>query len=150
MASEYIDELILHTTYIRTLTAILIYITNGTMVGVHNYVSGQQRFTLEVQLSDAEAVDRVLAALPEARDLYLSPPRLVDRYDAEGRVRLRIVAGVLPSMAWLIEETLTERIKAAAGEDALASDPLIYKVDPASLSRIRCLIPEENQPDLPG
>jgi small conductance mechanosensitive channel len=46
-------------------------------------------------------------------------------------------------MSWLVEENLTERIKAAAGEDALASEPLIYKVDQASLRRIRNLIPEE-------
>ena len=55
----------------------------------------------------------------------------------------RIRAGVLPSMAWLVEENLTERIKAAAGEGCLASEPLIYKVDQSSLRRIRSLIPDD-------
>jgi small conductance mechanosensitive channel len=142
-AAGIVEEFGLRTTRIRALSGELIFIPNGTIAGVRNYVSGQQRFTIEVQLSDPEAVDRVLEALPEASDLYLSPPRLVDRDDAEGRVRLRIVAVVLPSMAWLVEEALTERIKAAAGEDALPSAPLIYKVDQASLARIRSLIPEE-------
>jgi moderate conductance mechanosensitive channel len=145
-AAGIVEEFGLRTTKIRALSGELIFIPNGTMLGVRNYVSGQQRFTVEVQLSDPKAVDRVLEALPEASNLYLFPPRLVERDDAEGRVRLRIVAGVLPSMSWLVEETLTERIKAAAGEDALASDPLIYKVDQANLSRIRSLIPEDNQP----
>jgi small conductance mechanosensitive channel len=142
-AAGIVEEFGLRTTQIRVLSGELIFIPNGTITGVRNYVSGQQRFTVEVQLSDPEAVDRVLEALPEASDLYLSPPRLVDREDAEDRVRLRIVAVVLPSMSWLVEEALTERIKAAAGEDALASDPLIYKVDQANLARIRSLIPEE-------
>jgi small conductance mechanosensitive channel len=142
-AAGIVEEFGLRTTRIRALSGELIFIPNGTIAGVRNYVSGQQRFTIEVQLSDPEAVDRVLEALPEASDLYLSPPRLVDRDDAEGRVRLRIVAVVLPSMAWLVEDALTERIKAAAGEDALPSAPLIYKVDQASLARIRSLIPEE-------
>jgi small conductance mechanosensitive channel len=147
-AAGIVEEFGLRTTKIRALSGELIFIPNGTMTGVRNFVSGQERFTVEVQLSDPEAVDRVLEALPEASNLYLFPPRLVERDDAEGRVRLRIVAGVLPSMSWLVEETLTERIKAAAGEDALASDPLIYKVDQANLSRIRSLIPED-QPKPP-
>lgn len=141
-AAGIVEEFGLRTTKIRALSGELIFVPNGTMTGVRNYVSGQQRVTLEVQLSDPEAVDRVLASLGEASDLYLSPPRLVNREDAEGRTRLRIVAVVLPSMSWLIENNLTERIKAAAGEDALASEPLIYKVDEANLKRIRALIPE--------
>jgi len=138
-----VEEFGLRTTKIRALSGEVIFIPNGTMQGVRNYVSGQQRFTVEVQLSNAEAVPRVLESLDEASDLYLVPPRLVGREETNGRIRLRILAGVLPSMSWLVEENLTERIKAAAGEDALASEPLIYKVDQASLRRIRNLIPEE-------
>ena len=59
------------------------------------------------------------------------------------------MAGVLPSMAWLIEEHLVERIKAAAGEDALAAPPLVYKVDQANLRRIRGLLPKEVEKNLP-
>jgi small conductance mechanosensitive channel len=73
----------------------------------------------------------------------------VEREERGGRVRLRILAGVLPSMAWLVEENLTERIKAAAGEDALAADPLIYKVDQENLRRIRELLPQEAERNLP-
>ncbi len=144
-AAGIVEEFGLRTTKIRALSGETIFVPNGAMQGVRNYVSGQQRFTVEVQLSDAEAVPRVLESLDEAADLYLMPPRLIGREETNGRIRLRILAEVLPSMGWLVEENLTERIKAAAGEEALASEPLIYKVDQASLRRIRDLIPEEGE-----
>src|SRR5918997_1412536 len=93
-AAGIVEEFGLRTTKIRALSGELIFIPNGTMTGVRNFVSGQERFTVEVQLSAPEAVARVLEALPEASTLPLFPPRLVERDDAEGRVRLRIVAGV--------------------------------------------------------
>jgi small-conductance mechanosensitive channel len=147
--SGVVEELGLRMTKIRSLSGEVSYIPNGTMQGVINYISGQQRFNLEVQLSDKEAASRVEKALNEASELYLSPPRLVEKSEADGRVRMRIVAGVLPSMAWLVEENLTGRIKAAAGEDSLAAEPLIYKVDQANLRRIRSLLPQEAERNLP-
>ena len=147
--SGIVEELGLRMTKIRSLSGEVSYVPNGAMQGVTNYVSGQQRFNVEVQLSEAEAVPRVLGSLDEARELYLTPPRLVEREERGGRVRLRILAEVLPSMAWLVEENLTERIKAAAGEDALAADPLVYKVDQANLRRIRELLPQEAERNLP-
>ncbi|MGB3683553.1 MAG: mechanosensitive ion channel family protein [Rubrobacteraceae bacterium] len=141
--SGVVEEFGLRTTRIRALSGEVIFIPNGTITGVTNYVSGQQRFTLEVQVDAPEAAERILNSLGEASDLYLTPPRLVGREELDGRVRLRILAGVLPSMAWLVEENLTGRIKAAAGEEALASEPLIYKVDQANLRRIRSLIPQD-------
>ncbi|MGH3148667.1 MAG: mechanosensitive ion channel family protein, partial [Rubrobacter sp.] len=147
--SGIVEELGLRTTKIRSLSGEVSYVPNGTMQGVINYVSGQQRFNVEVQLSDAEAASRVLNSLDEASDLYLRPPQLVERGETDGRVRLRIVAGVLPSMAWLVEEHLTERIKAAAGEESLAVEPLVYKVDQANLRRVRDLLPQEAEQNLP-
>ena len=147
--SGIVEELGLRITKIRSLSGEVSFVPNGVMQGVTNYVSGQQRFTVEVQLSDAEAVPRVLGSLQEASELYLIPPRLVERDDGEDRTRLRIVAVVLPSMAWLIEENLVERLKAAAGEDALAASPLVYKVDQANLRRIRELLPQEVEKNLP-
>jgi moderate conductance mechanosensitive channel len=147
--SGIVEELGLRMTKIRSLSGEVSFVPNGVVQGVTNYVSGQQRFTIEVQLSDAEAVPRVLDSLDEASELYIAPPRLVGREEAGGRTRLRIVAGVLPSMAWLIEEHLVERIKAAAGEDALAAPPLVYKVDQANLRRIRELLPKEVEKNLP-
>lgn len=147
-AAGLVEELGLRTTQIRALSGELIFVPNGTITGVRNYVSGEQRFTVEVQLSDPDAAEGVIGSLNEASNLYLFPPRLVGREETDGRTRLRILAGVLPSMAWLVEENLVERIKAAAGEDALAAEPLIYKVDQANLARIRNLIPNEN--DLTG
>jgi moderate conductance mechanosensitive channel len=147
--SGVVEELGLRMTKIRSLSGEVSYIPNGTMQGVVNYISGQQRFNVEVQVSDSEAASRVENALGEASELYLSPPRLVEREETDGRVRMRIVAGVLPSMAWLVEENLTERIKAAAGEDSLAAPPLIYKVDQANLRRIRSLLPQEAERNLP-
>jgi small-conductance mechanosensitive channel len=147
--SGIVEELGLRMTKIRSLSGEVSYVPNGAMQGVTNYVSGQQRFNVEVQLSDAEAVPRVLASLQETKELYLTPPRLVEREDVGGRVRLRILGGVLPSMAWLVEENLTERIKAAAGEDSLAANPLVYKVDQGSLRRIRELLPQEAERGLP-
>jgi moderate conductance mechanosensitive channel len=147
--SGVVEELGLRMTKIRSLSGEVSYIPNGTMQGVVNYISGQQRFNVEVQVSDADAASRVESALGESSELYLSPPRLVERNEAEGRVRMRIVAGVLPSMAWLVEDNLTGRIKAAAGEDSLATEPLIYKVDQANLKRIRSLLPQEAERNLP-
>jgi small conductance mechanosensitive channel len=147
--SGVVEELGLRMTKIRSLSGEVSYIPNGTMQGVVNYISGQQRFNVEVQVSDADAAARVASALGESSELYLSPPRLVERNEAEGRVRMRIVAGVLPSMAWLVEDNLTGRIKAAAGEDSLAAEPLIYKVDQANLRRIRSLLPQEAERNLP-
>jgi len=147
--SGIVEELGLRITKIRSLSGEVSFVPNGVMQGVTNYVSGQQRFTVEVQLSDAEAVPRVLSSLQEASELYLFPPRLVERDDGEDRTRLRIVAVVLPSMAWLVEENLVERIKAAAGEESLAASPLVYKVDQANLRRIRDLLPQEAEKNLP-
>jgi moderate conductance mechanosensitive channel len=147
--SGIVEELGLRMTKIRSLSGEVSYIPNGMMQGVTNYLSGQQRFNVEVQLSDAEAIPRVLASLDETKDLYLSPPRLLEREETDGRVRLRILASVLPSMAWLVEENLTERIKAAAGEESLAANPLVYKVDQANLRRIKELLPQEAERNLP-
>jgi moderate conductance mechanosensitive channel len=147
--SGVVEELGLRMTKIRSLSGEVSYIPNGTMQGVVNYVSGQQRFNVEVQVSGKEAASRVENALGEASELYLSPPRLVERNETDGRIRMRIVAGVLPSMAWLVEDNLTQRIKAAAGEDSLAAEPLIYKVDQANLRRIRSLLPQEAERNLP-
>jgi moderate conductance mechanosensitive channel len=147
--SGIVEELGLRMTKIRSLSGEVSYIPNGAMQGVINYVSGQQRFNVEVQVSDTEAAARVKNALGEASELYLSPPRLVERSEVDGRVRMRIVAGVLPSMAWLVEENLTQQIKAAAGEDYLVAEPLIYKVDQANLRRIRSLLPQEAERNLP-
>jgi small conductance mechanosensitive channel len=142
-AAGIVEEFGLRTTKIRALSGELIYIPNGTMTGVRNYVSGQERFHVEVQVSDEAAAERVVNSLGETSELFLTPPRLVDRRESDGRIRLRVLAGVLPSMSWLVEENLTERVKAAAGEDSLAAEPLVYKVDQANLRRIRSLLPQE-------
>ena len=147
--SGVVEELGLRMTKIRSLSGEVSYVPNGTMQGVVNYISGQQRFNVEVQVTDAEAASRVEGALGESSELYLSPPRLVERSETDGRIRMRIVAGVLPSMAWLVEDNLTAHIKAAAGEEALAAEPLTYKVDQANLRRIRSLLPQEAERNLP-
>ncbi len=145
-----VEELGLRMTKIRSLSGEVSYVPNGAILGVTNYVTGRQRFNIEVQLSDAEAAGNVLRSLDEASELYLSPPRLAERDEAEdGRIRLRIVAGVLPTMSWLVEEHLVERIKAAAGEEALAADPLVYKVDQTNLRKVRDLLPQEAEQNLP-
>ncbi len=144
-ASGMVEEFGLRTTTIRSLSGEVIYIPNGTLTGVTNYVSGQQRFTIEVQLRDEDAEKRVLEEIREGHELYLVPPRLVGRDETpEGGPRLRLLAIVLPSTAWLVEENLVERIKAAAGEDSLAADPLVYKVDSRNVRRLREFIPPES------
>lgn len=143
-ASGIVEEFGLRTTKIRALSGEVIFIPNGTLTGVTNYVSGQQRYTLEILLRDDEAAERVVRELGKAPELYVTAPRLAAREKAGDNVRLRILAGTLPSMNWLVEENLVARIKAAAGEE-LASEPLIYTVDRASLKRIRSLIPEEEK-----
>ncbi len=139
-----VEEFGLRTTTIRALSGEVIYVPNGSLTGVTNYVSGQQRFTIEVQLKDEEAAKRVLEEIQEGHELYLIPPRLVQRDETpEGGPRLRLLAIVLPSTAWLVEENLVERIKAAAGEDSLAADPLVYKVDSRNVRRLRDFISEQ-------
>ncbi len=148
--SGIVEELGLRTTKIRSLSGEVSYVPNGTVQGVINYVSGRQRFNAEVQVSDASAAGNVLTSLDEAAELYLSPPRLAERSETEdGRVRLRIVADVLPSMAWLVEQNLVQRIKAAAGNEALLAEPLIYKVDQSHLRRVKDLLPQEAERNLP-
>ncbi len=145
-----VEELGLRMTKVRSLSGEVSYIPNGAIQGVTNYISGRQRFNVEVQLSDAGSAENVLKSLGEAAELYLNPPRLAERNETDdGRVRLRIVAGVLPSMAWLVEEHLVQRIKAAAGEESLAADPLVYKVDQTNLRRVRDLLPQEAERNLP-
>ena len=142
--SGLVEEFGLRTTKVRALSGEIIYIPNGSLTAVTNYVSGQQRFTIEVQLKDEEAEKRVLEEVKEGHGLYLAPPHLVGRDETpEGGPRLRLSASVLPSTAWLIEENLVERIKAAAGEDGLAAEPLVYKVDDRNVRRIREFIPPE-------
>ena len=145
-----VEELGLRMTKVRSLSGEVSYIPNGAIQGVTNYVSGRQRFNVEVQVSDADTAESVLKALDEATELYLNPPRLAERNETDdGRVRLRIVAGVLPSMSWLVEEHLVERVKAAAGEEGLAADPLVYKIDQTNLRRVRDLLPQEAERNLP-
>ena len=145
-----VEELGLRMTKIRSLSGEVTFIPNGAIQGITNHISGRQRFNVEVQLSDAEAAERVLGSLDEGKDLYLSPPRLAERGETDdGRVRLRILAGVLPTMAWLVEDNLVQRIKAAAGEDSLAAEPLVYKVDQTNLRRVRELLPQEVEKNLP-
>jgi moderate conductance mechanosensitive channel len=142
-ASGLVEEFGLRTTKIRALSGEIIYVPNGSLTGVTNYVSGQQRFTIEVQLKDEEAANRVLEEMKEGHGLYLVPPRLAGRDETpEGGPRLRLLASVLPSTAWLVEENLVERIKAAAGEEGLAADPLVYKVDSRNVQQLRNFIPE--------
>jgi len=143
-ASGMVEEFGLRTTTIRALSGEIIYIPNGSLTGVTNYVTGQQRFTIEVHLKDEEAANRVLEEVQEGHELYLTPPHLVERDETtEGGPRLRLLAGVLPSTAWLVEENLVERIKAAAGEEGLAADPLVYKVDSRNIRRLREFLPPE-------
>ncbi|MDP8972092.1 MAG: mechanosensitive ion channel family protein [Actinomycetota bacterium] len=143
-ASGLVEEFGLRTTTIRALSGEIVYVPNGSLIAVTNYVSGQQRFTIEVQLKDEDAEKRVLEEIKEGHELYLVPPRLVERDETpEGGPRLRLLAIVLPSTAWLVEENLVERIKAAAGEDSLAADPLVYKVDSRNVQRLREFIPPE-------
>jgi small conductance mechanosensitive channel len=145
-----VEEVGLRMTKVRSLSGEVSFIPNGAIQGVTNYISGRQRFNVEVQVSDAGGAENVLKSLDEATELYLNPPRLAERSEADdGRIRLRIVAGVLPSMAWLVEEHLVERIKAAAGEEALAADPLVYKIDQTNLRRVRDLLPQEAERNLP-
>ena len=134
-ASGLVEEFGLRTTKIRAPSGELTHIPNDTITGVTNYVSGQQRFTIEVQPKDEEAANRVLEEMQEGHELYLTPPHLMKRDETpDGGPRLRLLAGVLSSTAWLVEENLVERIKAAAGEDGLVADPLVYKIDDRTFS----------------
>jgi small-conductance mechanosensitive channel len=145
-ASGLVAHFGLRTTTIRSLSD-LIYIPNGTITGVTKSISSQQSFTIEVQLKDEEAASRVLEAMKEDHELYLTPPHLLNHDETpEGYPRLRVLAGVLPSAAWLVEENLVERIKAAASEDDPATDPLIYRVERQSVQHIRDITPSEYLP----
>ena len=49
----------------------------------------------------------------------------------------------------IVEEHLVERMKAAASEESLAAEPLVYKIDQTNLRRIRDLLPQEAERNLP-
>jgi small conductance mechanosensitive channel len=145
-AAGIVEEFGLRTTTLRTPSGEHVYIPNGTITSVTKYGSGQQDYTIDVQLKNDEAADRVLEELEEQRglELYLTSPRLINRDEtAEGNIRLQLYAGVLPSTGWLVEENLIECIKAVAGEEGLAAEPLVYKVDRQSVQRLRNFMPSE-------
>ena len=141
--SGIVEELGLRMTKIRSLSGEL----SPTACGVSNYVSGQQRFTIEVQLSDAEAVPG--SSTPSTRLRALHRPAALVGARRPAAARLRIVAGVLPSMAWLIEEHLVERAKEPRRARTPRSSPLVYKVDQANLRRIRELLPKRSRRTCP-
>jgi len=100
-----------------------------------------------VQLKDEETANRVLEELGEheGAELYLTPPRLLKRDETpEGNIRLQLLAGVLSSTGWLVEENLIECIKNVAGEEGLAAEPLVYKVDQQSVRRLRDFAPPDH------
>ncbi len=145
-AAGIVEEFGLRTTTMRTPSGELVYIPNGSITSVMKYGSGQQNYTISVQLNNEESVERVLEELDdhEGAELYLTPPRLLKRDETpEGNIRLQLLAGVLPSTGWLVEENLIECIKAAAGEEELAAEPLVYKVDHQSVSQIRNFVPPD-------
>jgi len=145
-AAGIVEEFGLRTTTMRTPSGELVYIPNGSITSVMKYGSGQQNYTISVQLNNEESVERALEELDdhEGAELYLTPPRLLKRDETpEGNIRLQLLAGVLPSTGWLVEENLIECIKAAAGEEELAAEPLVYKVDHQSVSQIRNFVPPD-------
>ncbi|MBV9454485.1 MAG: mechanosensitive ion channel [Rubrobacter sp.] len=145
-AAGIVEEFGLRTTTLRTPSGEHVYIANGSITSVTKYGSGQQSYTIDVQLKNDEAADRVIEELEEQRglELYLTSPQLMNREEtSEGNIRLQLFAGVLPSTGWLVEENLIECIKAAAGEDGLAAEPLVYKVDRQSVRRLRNFMPSD-------
>ena len=145
-AAGIVEEFGLRTTTLRTPSGELVYIPNGSITSVLKYGSGQQNYTISVQLKDEEAANRVLEELDEheGAELYLTPPRLLKRDETpDGNIRLQLLAGVLSSTGWLVEENLIECIKNAAGEEGLAAEPLVYKVDRQSVRRLRDFAPPD-------
>lgn len=145
-AAGIVEEFGMRTTTLRTPSGELVYIPNGFISSVRKYSSGQQNYTISVQLKNEEAANRVLEELDEheGAELYLTPPRLLKRDETyEGNTRLQLLAGVLPSTGWLVEENLMECIKAAAGEEELAAEPLVYKVDRQSVKRLKDFVPPD-------
>jgi small-conductance mechanosensitive channel len=143
-AAGIVEDFGLRTTTLRTPSGELVYIPNGSITSVTKYISGQQSYTIDVQLKNDEAADRVLEELEEqkGRELFLTSPRLLYREESpEGHIRLQLLAGVLPSTGWLVEENLIECIKAAVGEEGLVVDPLVYKVDRQSVKRLKDFVP---------
>jgi moderate conductance mechanosensitive channel len=139
-----VEEFGLRTTKLRTLSGELVYIPNGVMMSVTNYADGRQWYTIEVQLKDAAAADRVAEVLETSDELFVTPPQLTRREEFAGNgVRLMILSSVLPSMDWLPREKLVQRIRAAAGEESLAAEPLVYTVNRRTVERLRGLIPPE-------
>jgi len=145
-AAGIVEEFGIRTTTLRTPSGELVYMPNGFITSVTKYGSGQQNYTISVQLQSEESAERVLKELDdhEGAELYLTPPLLLKRDETpEGNIRLQLLAGVLPSTGWLVEENLIECIKAAAGEEELAAEPLVYKVDHQSVNQIRDFVPPD-------
>lgn len=146
-AAGIVEEFGMRTTTLRSPSGEIVYIPNGFITSVTKYGSGQQNYTISVQLKNEESANRVLEDLAdhEGAELYLTPPHLLKRDETpEGNIRLQLLAGVLPSTGWLVEENLIECIKAAAGEEDLVAEPLVYTVDHQSVGRLRNFVPPDH------
>ena len=146
--SGIVEELGLRMTKIRSLSGEVSYIPNGAMQGVINYVSGQQRFTVEVQLSDPEAVPRVLGP---RRGLGALPRPAAPR-GARGDRRQVAVAHPgrgppIDGMAGRGEPRGAHQGRRRRGRPR--GRPLVYKVDQENLRRVRDLLPQEVERNLP-
>ena len=144
--SGIVEELGLRMTKIRSLSGES-YIPNGAMQGVINYVSGQQRFTVEVQLSDPEAVPESSAS---TRSRSSTSPRRASwsaRRPTAGCGCASWPGSSIDGMAGRGEPRGAHQGRRRRGRPR--GRPLVYKVDQENLRRVRDLLPQEVERNLP-
>jgi small conductance mechanosensitive channel len=139
-ASGLVEQFGLRTTVIRSLNGDRMYIPNSQIIAATRSPRGYRRYSIELLTSGPEEARRAIedagrrSPVGEAR--FLRPPRVVDERElGEGTWLVRGEADVAPTMEWLAEGLLVNRLKAQLSDELLLADPIVYTLDEAALAR---------------
>jgi small conductance mechanosensitive channel len=139
-ASGVVEQFGLRTTVVRSLNGDRAYIPNSQIVAAFRSPRGYRRYSIELLTSDPEearrAIEGVGARAPVGEAHFLRAPYVVDERElGEGAWLVRARADVAPTLEWLAERLLVDRLKAQLGDDTLLAEPIVYTLDEAALSR---------------
>jgi small-conductance mechanosensitive channel len=139
-ASGIVELFGFRTTVIRFLNGDLAYVPNSQIITAIRSPRGYRRYTIEVLTSDPKAARQALEAVgqraPVGEARFLSAPHVVEERELGENVWLvRGRAAVAPTMEWLAEDLLVKRLTSQLSGETLLSDPIVYTLDEATLSR---------------
>jgi small-conductance mechanosensitive channel len=139
-ASGIVEEFGLRSTVVRALNGDRAYVPNSQIIAATRSPRGYRTYSIELLTSDPEEAKRAIenagrrAPAGEAR--FLRPPRVVEvRENGDGVWLVRGRVDVAPTMEWLAEHLLVGLLKSQIQGDVLLSEPIVYTLDEAALSR---------------